>query len=72
MPKKSNPRQTPPITPVQPGEANAKSDRAMKSAAHLSDPEHRFHAPTAGHDRRPDAAAGLAPQRLRARQSEAR
>jgi hypothetical protein len=46
--------------------------QASKIAAQLSDPTHRFHPPGASHDDRRDVAAGKAPQRLRARQTEPR
>lgn len=69
---KSKPQKTTPKGSFQAGQVNEKNKRAEKSAAHTSDPGHRFHAPAQGHDRRTDAVAGLAPQRLRARQSEAR
>ena len=38
-------------------------------AEHTSDPTHRFHQPSASHDRRVDVLAGEAPQRVRGRQS---
>ena len=44
--------------------------KAMTTAAHGSDPTHRFHVNPAGHDLRPTVAAAGAPQRMRARQGE--
>ncbi len=46
--------------------------KAIATAAHGSDPTHRFHVNAAGHDLRPTVAASGSPQRMRARQGEAR
>ena len=43
-----------------------------RSAAHLSDPAWRWQGRAGTIDNRPEVAAGGAPQRIRARQTEAR
>ena len=51
------------------GEPTREKNMAMKAAVRLSDPTHRFHQPTAGHDMRSNYAASAARQQLRGRRS---
>lgn len=53
-------------------ETTQAGEKAANAAARLSDPAHRYHSAAESHDGRRDAAAGVALQRLRARQSEPR
>jgi hypothetical protein len=55
-----------------PGEAMRDTITERRSAAHHSDPARYFHEPAGGHDSRRVVAASGAPQRVRARQTEAR
>ena len=54
------------------GETTQAGEKAANVAARLSDPAHRYHTAAASHDGRRHVAAGVALQRLRARQSESR
>jgi hypothetical protein len=55
-----------------PREAMRDSVGERRSAAHLNDPAWRWQGPAGANDSRPHVAAGGAPQRIRARQTEAR
>jgi hypothetical protein len=69
---KSSPAQVTPAVVLPTGEMDVRINRRTRSRRISADPTHRFHPPGASHDDRRDVAAGKAPQRLRARQTEPR
>ncbi len=60
------------VTVAMPAEARRDSRQERRAAAHLDDPAKRWQRPAGPPDHRRDVEAGLAPQRNRSRQTEAR
>jgi hypothetical protein len=69
---KNMPQQLTPPFVSPPGEARGDTLSERRSAAHFNDPSVRWQHGVGAQDGRPQLAAGGAPQRIRARQTEAR